>query len=258
MPNNMMQNHLSRFEDHIQHLVEGGFARLFAGRLHPREVAVQLARAMEDHATDTDKGRQAPDIYIVRLHAQDHEAILKEQPELANALATELVEMARAADLTLANFPEVRLLADKNVQPRQVTVGARHAGGKANTTQALPFTRIEQPPDAPHAVLIMDGERLIPIKQPILNIGRHRDNHIILDNPRVSRHHAQIRLRFGRYVLFDLGSASGTTVNGHPIQEAILRSGDVITMADNTLIYVEDTADDDLEEGTRPYVPPEL
>jgi hypothetical protein len=41
-------NPLSRFEQLAEHLVEGTFGRWFAGQLHPLEVALQLARAMED------------------------------------------------------------------------------------------------------------------------------------------------------------------------------------------------------------------
>ncbi len=254
----MVEDRLSRFEDHIQRLIEGGFARLFAGRLHPREVAARLARAMEDHAIEDEDGRlTAPDVYVVRLHTQDYEAILEEQPELAEALAAELVEMARAAGLTLARFPEVRLLVDDTMQPNGVAIGALHTHPSRDTTQGLPLVEAPPLPEALHAMLIVGGDQHIPLRQPILNLGRHRDNHVIIDDARVSRHHAQIRLRAGHYVLFDLGSSGGTTVNERPVQEVILRSGDVIALAGNTLIYVDDRADDEPEEGTKPHTPPE-
>src|SRR5688572_26814325 len=110
----MMQDHLSRFEDHIQHLVEGGFARLFAGRLHPREVAVRLARAMEDNAYPDANGRQtAPDIYLIRLNPADHEALTAADPTIARTLAQEMVDLAHASDFGLTGFPEVRLISDE-------------------------------------------------------------------------------------------------------------------------------------------------
>jgi pSer/pThr/pTyr-binding forkhead associated (FHA) protein len=111
---------------------------------------------------------------------------------------------------------------------------------------------------APQAVLVLTGDRNIPLSQPVVNIGRRRDNDVILDHPGVSRHHAQLRLRFGRYMLFDLGSTRGTMVNGQPIREAVLQSGDVIRMADVTLIYVEEapapSASADMG-GTQPFSP---
>ena len=51
-----MKNGISRLESRVERLVEGTFARLFAGRLHPREVALQLARAMEDNVLPTPDG----------------------------------------------------------------------------------------------------------------------------------------------------------------------------------------------------------
>ncbi len=73
----MDKNQFSQFEERIQALIEGGFARLFAGRLQPREVALRLARAMEDEADLDDAGNlAAPNRYIVALHPDDHAALL--------------------------------------------------------------------------------------------------------------------------------------------------------------------------------------
>ena len=257
----MMQDPLSRFEDRIQRLVEGGFARLFAGHLHPREVAVLLARAMEDHARGHDGERVAPDIYIVRLNPADHRAILSEHPDTGTAMAGELVEMAREVGLVLNQVPDVRILADQSVEPQQVIISAQHSTRQLESTQAMPLSKAgsdSESPAAPHAVLVTSSDQQIPLDTPIINLGRQRDNEIIVDDAHVSRHHAQIRLRFGRYVLFDLGSSGGTTVNGHPVREAILQSGDVIGLAGASLIYVEDGEPGDMDAdrpGTQPSLP---
>ncbi len=257
----MTHNRFLRFEDRIQHLVEGGFARLFAGYLHPREVAIQLARAMEDGTRASQDGERqvAPDVYIVRLSPRDHAALLSAHPDLAVALVDELVEMARIGGYSFAKTPEVRLLADNAVQAHQVLVRAQYAHPATETgvMKAAGEEVLSQP--APKAILIVNGKSHVPIERPILNLGRHRDNDVIFEDIHVSRHHAQIRLRFGKYVLFDLGSSAGTLVNGHPIQEAVLHSGDIIMLAGNSLIYVEEGQEtsSDREDGstTKPYVP---
>jgi hypothetical protein len=244
----MLEDRLSRFENQIQRLVEGGFARLFAGRLHPREVAVQLARAMEDHLRQTGDGQLfAPDIYTVRLNPLDHTAILATGADVVLELSEELVEMARATGLTLIRTPEVRLLADLQVDPHHVAVTAQHASSHVDTTQAMPAGKVREAssPQAPEAFLLVEnGKRQIPLNKPIVNIGRHRDNDVILDDPTISRHHAQLRLRFGHYVMFDLGSSGGTTVNGESVGERILQSGDVIGLSGCSIIYVEDAPPD--------------
>ena len=105
----------------------------------------------------------------------------------------------------------------------------------------------------PDAVLILNAGRHIPLDRNVLSRGRHRDNHIVLDDLRISRHHAQIRYRFDHYMVFDLNSRAGVLVNNQRVQEAVLRSGDVIRLAEHSLIFVlgdEPLADD--QENTRP------
>jgi hypothetical protein len=237
-----MLPNLSRFEDHIQRLVEGGFARLFAGRLHPHEVAVALARAMEDHLRQENHERRGPDVYTVRLNPADHGAILEAEPDITETLAAELVDLARAGGISLTRVPQVHLLADEEVPVHQIAVAARHSQSGHDTTQAMPLNEMQQgiTQGAPRATLILDDKREISLTHPIINIGRQHDNDIILDDSGISRHHIQIRLRFGQFVVFDLGSTAGTLVNGQRIQEHVLQSGDVIRLSNFVLIYVEE------------------
>jgi len=217
-------------------------ARLFAGRLHAREVAVQITRCMEDQAIPDDSGRRhAPDIYKVRLNSSDHLTILAEHPEIAQALGQEILRAAKMAGLVISAIPQVRIFADPNIPAHQVLVSAEHSGHEHDSTESMSGAGWEIK-DEPHpdGRLLMDGERVILIEQPILNLGRQRDNQIVLDDPSVSRHHAQIRLRFGHYTLFDLGSTGGTLINGQRVREALLRSGDIIVIGSKTLIYVEE------------------
>jgi pSer/pThr/pTyr-binding forkhead associated (FHA) protein len=62
-----------------------------------------------------------------------------------------------------------------------------------------------------------------------VSIGRHEDNDIILADPQVSRHHAEIVMQGGRWVLSDLGSANGSYVNGQrTVGPQVLTHGDMI------------------------------
>jgi len=240
-----MGNPLAGFEDRVQRLIEGGLARLLAGRLHPREVAVQLARAMEDNALHSPNGASvAPDSFLARLNPQDHRAILDANPDLILTLAQELVDLARRAGLALIAAPTIKLLADSTVALHHIAITARHSEQNHESTESMTSDAVWRVKQAamPAALLILQPDQSIPLDRPVINVGRHRDNHIILDNPNVSRHHAQIRLRVGQFILFDLGSHAGTTINGQPVREAALQPGDVIGLGGTILIYVEDGA----------------
>ena len=232
-----MNNRFAKLEARMEALVEGTFARLFAGRVHPRDVVVQLTRALEDSAL-----RGAPALrYAVRLNPADAQALLGERPRLAEALADELVTIARAASITLPAIPEVFILPDAALKLRHVAITA-DAEGAADPgfTQGMTPPTPGEPVAPPAAFLILEGERTVPLTQPVVSIGRRLDNHIILDDSRISRAHAQLRLRFGRYVIYDLGSTGGTFVNDQRVQECVLRPGDVISLAGVSVIYGEE------------------
>lgn len=245
----MDKNRFSQFEERIQALIEGGFARLFAGRLQPREVALRLAHAMEDEADLDDNGNlAAPNRYIVALHPDDHAALLAAQPDLAVMLADHLIHLARESDLRLETPPEVVLLPEMAVAPHGVAVRAEHADLARQTTQMMLISSKEgretdEMPKLPVAFLVVDGSRYVPLDRTVINIGRRRDNTIVLDDRRISRQHCQLRFRFGEFVLYDLGSRGGTFVNNARVSECVLRPGDVISLAGVPLVYmVEDNS----------------
>jgi pSer/pThr/pTyr-binding forkhead associated (FHA) protein len=87
------------------------------------------------------------------------------------------------------------------------------------------------------AFIIMDGVKVIPLTQPIINLGRRIENTLVFEDERVSRFHAQIRAINGRYVLFDLDSTTGTFINGKRTTQSILYPGDVISLGGVNLVY---------------------
>ncbi len=93
-----------------------------------------------------------------------------------------------------------------------------------------------------NAFLIIGGEKVFPLNQPVVNIGRRLDNTLIVDDPRVSRNHAQLRAIKGQFVLFDLNSTGGTFVNGQRANQTVLYPGDVISLAGVALIFGQDNA----------------
>ncbi len=63
--------------------------------------------------------------------------------------------------------------------------------------------------------------------------GRDPGNDIILRDPKVSRHHAEIVFERGFFVLHDLASANGTYVNGKRVRVAPLTHGAKLRMGNS-------------------------
>ena len=91
-----------------------------------------------------------------------------------------------------------------------------------------------------NAYLVLQGTRVIPLNRPLIKIGRQLDNHIILEDPRVSRSHAQIKLINERFVIFDMNSTGGTFVNGQPASQSVLYPGDVVSLAGVVFIFSQE------------------
>ena len=78
----------------------------------------------------------------------------------------------------------------------------------------------------------------------------------VVDDRAVSRYHLQLRLRFGRYTLFDIQSQGGTLVNEVKIKEHNLQTGDVIQIGNTRLVYMEDRPISDGQTQTNDPVEP--
>jgi pSer/pThr/pTyr-binding forkhead associated (FHA) protein len=89
----------------------------------------------------------------------------------------------------------------------------------------------------PQAYLIVDGSQIFPLTGGVVSIGRSPNNDLVIQDRRVSRSHAQLRLVSSRYVIFDLNSTGGTYVNDHPVNQMALYPGDVISLAGVSLVY---------------------
>jgi FHA domain len=88
----------------------------------------------------------------------------------------------------------------------------------------------------------------------ILSLGRSESNDITIDHASVSSSHCQVRVTDDGVVLKDLGSTSGTFVNGELVEEARLQPGQIIRMGEIGLRFEGETVQ--IDAG--PPVPPAL
>jgi hypothetical protein len=256
----MNDQHIARLEAQLERLVEGAFSQLFGKKFRAQDIALQLARAMEDSAEDQPSGDLrplAPDHYTIYLHSKVRNTLLERQPFLAQRLSDHIVELASSAGYRLVGVPTIDIVANDDLALSAVKVNARHLQKKHSTTAVM--KRVETPvsQDIPqNPQLLLHGQIAVPLTRDVINVGRSRDNHIVIDDAAVSRHHLQLRLRFGRYMLFDTQSHGGTMVNDVPVKDHILQTGDVICIGSTRLVYMEDHTLNETQTGTHDPISP--
>jgi len=82
--------------------------------------------------------------------------------------------------------------------------------------------------------------KAFPLDKGEVFIGRDLNNDIVINDPEVSRRHARLFLQGANFVLEDLGSTNGTSVNGQRLMGPyILRPGEVITLGEKINVIFE-------------------
>ncbi len=89
-----------------------------------------------------------------------------------------------------------------------------------------------------------------------ISLGRAPNCHVVLEDAKSSRKHAIIKRRGQGFVLQDLGSANGTSINGSRVSEAVLSSGDQIQIGNTTFQFRVHSKD--YEEKERNFLPVEI
>src|SRR5262245_24468571 len=87
-------------------------------------------------------------------------------------------------------------------------------------------------------VFLIINKQIIPLTKLVTTLGRQLDNDIVFHEEFLSRFHAAIVYENEKYVLYDKDSTSGTFVNGRKIDQCVLNSGDLISLANIYIMFV--------------------
>lgn len=234
---------LQRFEQLMEQMVEGSLARLFRSPIQPVDIARRLERAMESRQSIGARHVAVPHLYRVFLNPQDFTAFAALREQFEQDLAVYLRDLAEERHFMLLDAPHVVLAADAAVSRRTIQVVAETAESAApeSPTQAMrALSGAERRTERAHLRLqTADGVQTVAIDATTFAIGRGLDNDLVLDDHRVSRNHAQLRYRRRRFVLTDLDSTNGTSINGKRIREAEVTDGDRISLGGLELTFHE-------------------
>jgi hypothetical protein len=254
---------LDRFEKGIERAVNGAFARAFRSEVQPVEIASALRKAADEKAAVVGRGRTlVPNAYVVELGPTDHGRMAEYADALPTELANALREHAEQQGYSLigpvtVELEEVDGLDTGVFTVRTATVKSRRPEYRPSEPPPVP-----RDPDVPTPGPYRPGERgtdpvasQAPSHRPYLDIdghpyplvaattvlGRGEDADVVLDDPGVSRRHAEIRVdSMGsrlRATLRDLGSTNGTFVDGERARAVELVDGATITLGRTRAVY---------------------
>ncbi|MFI5528933.1 FhaA domain-containing protein [Kitasatospora sp. NPDC051853] len=280
---------LKKFEQRLEGLVNGTFAKVFKSEVQPVEIAGALQRECDNNATIWNRDRTVvPNDFIVELSPHDHERLSPYAGQLGNELAGMVQEYAEAQRYSFMGPLQVslekaddldtglyrvrsRTLASEQPPPaappqpqqgygRQPTTPAPGAPWQQQSAAPYgapppPAAPPSMPPTPPQAGggnvrpfpgaghggpatrrwIEVNGQRH-QITGNACVLGRSTEADIRIDDPGVSRKHAEIRPGTPAMVL-DLGSTNGIVVDGQHTQRATLRDGSRIVLGSTTIVY---------------------
>ena len=247
---------LRSIETRIAGLVEGTFSRVFKSEVRPVEIARKLAREMEEHKSYSLSHTYVPNEYRVYLSPRDRERFADYEDALAAEFAGYLLEHARREQFSLLSRPVIEFETDgrlglgefgiqtRTVTPEEEPEPAQQEREDAGHTMVYSTAqRVAEPLQEPaisrsrRALLVYDGKRLV-VGGSGVTIGRSRECDIVIDDPNVSRKHAEVRPRGGSWVLTDLGSTNGSLLNGRRIDHAeVVAPGDEIEIGKSVITF---------------------
>jgi hypothetical protein len=246
---------LRNLEAKLEGLVEGAFSRAFRSQVQPVELARKLAKEMEDAKSVSLSRTYVPNQFWVYLSTEDRAQFESYEDGLKKELSDYLLEHARSHGLALLTRPTVELETDerlslgefgiqaKLVKPAEAGEEAEAVEGDFGHTMVYSTTtgarRVESPRRTTRALLVGDDKRTVIAGEPFV-IGRSRECDLVLDDPNVSRRHAELRREDDGWAVHDLGSTNGIKVNGRRSRGARLNPGDEITLGISRLTFEQE------------------
>ena len=249
---------LKSIEAKIEGLFEGVFGRAFRTHVQPVELARKCAKEMDEHRTVSVSRVYVPNEYSVYLSPADREQFASYEGSLVGELQEYLAEHARREGYALITPPRVVMKTDADLAIGEFGIATRTVepeGGPVAPAPAPPVPSgatmiykarapVETQAMAPEELgverevvtLTIDG-RQRTISERSVVLGRSRECDVRVDDPNVSRRHAELRQEGATYWLVDLDSTNGTELNGPRVSRAKLSDGDRITVGSTEIVF---------------------
>ncbi len=227
---------LQRFEQRLEGAVTSAFARAFRSAVQPVEIAAALQREVDNSAHVLSRDRRlVPNDFTVELSTSDHERLTPFGATLIEELSTLVDDHVREQRYTLAGPVTISFVNAPDLGTGRFRVRSKTnatvtpADAKANVARAR-LTNVSVEVNGQQHVVPVDG----------MTIGRGADVDLKIEDPGISRRHAEITVhRNGgdtTVTVVDLGSTNGVVLNGHKVSTGVVADGSEIRLGNTVLI----------------------
>lgn len=223
---------LTKFEQRLEAIVSGAFARAFRSAVQPVEIAAALQRECDNNTQILSRQRRmVPNDFHVELSQPDLERLSPYDSALVKELTTQLQEHAEKQSYVFAGPVTIAFESADDLTIGRFRVRSRaHASVVSNAT----ITQVGRA----RAFLEVNGTRH-PLQPPGLVAGRGTEADLRINDPGVSRRHVEfiVNQAGGRVNISvqDLGSTNGMLVDGHRISSTGLHDGSEVKIGRTTM-----------------------
>ncbi|MFT4265589.1 MAG: DUF3662 and FHA domain-containing protein [Nocardioides sp.] len=222
---------LQRFEQRLESLVSGVFAKAFRSAVQPVEIAAALQRECDNNAQVLSRQRKlVPNDFHVELSSTDLERLRPYDSALESDLSNQLHEHAEAQGYVFPGPISIDFADAPDLTTGRFRI---RSGAKAQVSGDASETRLTRA----HAVLEVNGTRH-PLDTSIV-VGRGSEADVRINDPGVSRRHVEFRVTgrgpIPRIEVHDLGSTNGILVNGQRMQSSVADDGTEVKVGHTVL-----------------------
>lgn len=210
---------LQEFEARLGRLMDGALARPFKKNLQPVEIARKLTREMDLSRRVSSRTLLSPNRFSVHVSTNDAGRFMSFADALSRELVVAAKEHAQTEGYVFVGPVNVEIFEDPELR-----AGDCDVEGSFDETASKGI------------VVAPDGRRAVVEDREVV-IGRVPGCDLVVNDTNVSRRHAAIQRSGQQFVVTDLGSTNGTSLNGKRIAQSILQPGDVLTVGTTSLTF---------------------
>ncbi len=227
---------LQRFEQRLEGAVTGAFARAFRSAVQPVEIAAALQREIDNSAHVLSRDRMlVPNDFIVELSGPDYDRLTPFGDTLIKELATLVQDHVKEQHYTLAGPLAIAFRQSGELSTGRFRV---KSATNASVTPVVGQRMTETAVTSSDVILEVNGMKH-PLAAPGVVIGRGGEADLRIDDPGISRRHAQIKVYNveGKtaVAVIDLQSTNGVILNGRRVSNAQIADGSEIRLGNTTL-----------------------